>query len=75
MHLLSGFVVGGPGGHHVEKLLELDLAAAVLVELCDHLVNGLGLGLDTERVDGHFEFCMDGAIPLGSMAPPRSRSK
>ena len=54
--LIAGFVVGGSGGHHVEEFLEFDLSAAVLVELGDHLVDYLSLGLDSERVDGDLEF-------------------
>lgn len=57
---ISELVVGGPGGHHGEELVEVDLSAAVLVDLSDHLVDSLGLGLDTEGVDGNFEFCMSG---------------
>jgi len=75
VHLVASFVVGGTGGHHVEELGELDLSAAVRVELGDHLVDRLGLGLDSEGVDGNLELCIVGGVPLGSMAPPRSRSK
>jgi hypothetical protein len=49
-------VVGGAGGHHVEELGELDLSATVLVELGDHLIDCLGLGLDAEGIDGNLEF-------------------
>ena len=45
---VSGFVVRGTSSHHVEELGELDLSAAVLVELCDHLVDCLGLCLNAE---------------------------
>jgi hypothetical protein len=72
---IAGLVVGRSGGHHVEELRELDLSAAVLVELGDHLVDCLRLGLDSEGVDGDLEFWMRWGVPLGSMAPPRSRSK
>jgi len=75
VYLVASFVVGGTGGHHVEELGELDLSAAVLVELGDHLVDRLGLGLDSEGVDGNLELCIVEGVPLGSMAPPRSRSK
>ena len=75
VHLVSGFVVGGTSGHHVEELRELDLSAAVFVELGDHLVDSLGLGLNSEGVDGNLELCIKEGVPLGSMAPPRSRSK
>jgi hypothetical protein len=75
MHLVTGLIIRGTGGHHIEKLIELDLSTAVLVQFGNHLVDGLRLGLDTERVDGHLQFCMRGGVPLGSMAPPRSRSK
>ena len=75
MDLIAGLVVGGAGGHHVKEFLEFDLSTAVLVELSDHLVDYLCLGLDSEGVDGDLEFWMVGGVPLGSMAPPRSRSK
>ena len=52
--LIAGLVVGRTGGHHVEELGELDLAAAVGVEFGDHLVDCLGLGLDSEGIDGNF---------------------
>jgi hypothetical protein len=73
--LVTGLVVGGSGGHHVEKLSEFDLSTAVTIELSDHLINSLGFGLDSQRIDGDLEFWMRVALPLGSMAPPRSRSK
>ena len=56
MNFISGLVVRGTGGHHVEELRELDLSAAVFIELSDHLIDSLGLGFDTERVDGDFQF-------------------
>lgn len=56
MHFFPEFVVGGTGGHHREELSEIDLSAAVLVDLGDHLVDCLGLGLNSQGVDGHFEF-------------------
>ncbi len=56
MNLLSGFVVGRASSHHVEELRELDLSTAVSVQLGDHLVDCLGLGLNTEGVDGNLEF-------------------
>ena len=68
-------VVGGPCGHHIEELVELDLSTAVLVQLSNHLVDCLGLGLNTESVDGSLEFWIVVSVPLGSMAPPRSLSK
>jgi hypothetical protein len=75
MHLVSGFVVRGTSGHHVEELVELDLPAPVLVQLSDHLVHCLRLSLNSQRVDRCLQFCIGGELPLGSMAPPRSRSK
>ena len=56
VHFVSALVVGGPSGHHVEELGELNLSAAVAVEFGDHLIDGLGLGLDSEGVDGNFQF-------------------
>lgn len=54
--LVSALVIGGSGGHHVEKFREFDLSAAVLVELSNHLIDSLGFGLNSEGVDGNFEF-------------------
>ena len=54
--LISWFVVAGSGGHHVEELGEFDLSTSIWVKLSDHLIDSLGLGLDTERIDGNFEF-------------------
>lgn len=56
MHLSSSLVVRRSGCHHVEEFRELDLSAAVLVELGNHLIDSLGLGFDTEGIDGDFEF-------------------
>ena len=72
---ISGFVVSGAGGHHVEKFSEFDLSTAVFIKLGDHLIDSLSFGFNTERIDGNFEFWMYGEVPLGSMAPPKSRSK
>ena len=55
MDFVSRFVGGWSGCHHIEELVEFDLAAAVLVEFSDHGVDCLSLGLDTERVDCGFE--------------------
>lgn len=74
MDLLSGLIISGASSHHVEELREFDLSTAVLVELSNHLIDSLGLGLNTEGVDGDFEFLVVGEVPLGSMAPPKSRS-
>ena len=52
----SGLVVAGTSGHHVEEFGEFDLPAAVLVEFGDHLIDCLGLGLDSEGIDGDLEF-------------------
>ena len=75
MNLVSGFIVGGTGSHHVEEFWEFDLSTSVFVEFSDHLIDGLGFGFDSERIDGDFEFWVMRELPLGSMAPPRSRSK
>ena len=42
---VSGFIVGGSGDHHGEEFGEINLTTAVLVDLSDHLVDCLGLGL------------------------------
>ena len=54
--LLSGLVGRGSGGHHLEKFVEFDQTTSVFVEFSDHLIDGLGFGLNTEGVDGDFEF-------------------
>jgi hypothetical protein len=72
---VAGLVICGTSGHHVEELGELDLSATVLVEFGNHLIDCLSLGLDAEGVDGDLEFWVMGVVPLGSMAPPKSRSK
>lgn len=56
VNFITSLIISGAGGHHIEELGEFDLSAAVLVELGDHLIDSLGLGLDTEGVDGNFEF-------------------
>lgn len=56
MNLVSGLIVRRTSGHHVEEFREFDLSAAVLIEFCDHLIDCLGLGLDSERIDSDFEF-------------------
>jgi hypothetical protein len=74
VHLITSLVVRGTGGHHVEELGELDLSAAVLIQFCDHLIDSLGFCLNTEGVNGDFQFCISWKVPLGSIAPPKSRS-
>ena len=56
MHLLAALVVRRTGSHHGEELGEVDLSAAVLVDLSDHLIDRLSLGLNTEGIDGDFKF-------------------
>lgn len=46
--LISSLVVSGSGSHHVEKLRELNLTTSVLIEFCNHLIDCLCLGLNTE---------------------------
>lgn len=53
--LIPGFVVRGSGGHHVEELGEFDLSTSVLVQLSDHLIDSLCLGLNSKRVNGNLE--------------------
>ena len=53
---ITTFVVAGSGGHHVEKFFEFDLSTAVFVELSNHLIDSLGLGLNTQGIDGDFKF-------------------
>jgi hypothetical protein len=56
VNFVSGLVVRRTSGHHIKELRELNLSAAILIELSDHLIDSLGLGFDTEGVDGNFEF-------------------
>lgn len=74
MDVLSGFVFSGPGGHHGQELVEINLSTSVLIDLRDHLVDGLGFGLNSKSVDGLLEFWLGEGLPLGSMDPPSSRS-
>jgi len=41
--------------HHVQELLEVNGARAVLVDVADHLVDGLVLGLEAERLHGSLQ--------------------
>ena len=56
VNFFSWLVAGGSGGHHFEEFIEFDQTTAVLIEFSDHLIDSLGLGFDTEWVNGDFEF-------------------
>lgn len=58
----------------MEELGELDLSTSILIKLGNHLIDSLSLCLNPQRVNGNFEFYINHVLPLGSMAPPRSRS-
>ena len=53
--LIPGFIIGGSGGHHVEELGEFNLSTSVLVQLSDHLIDSLCLGLNSKRVNSNLE--------------------
>jgi len=56
VYFISALIVRRTSGHHVDELRELNLPTTVLVELSNHLIDSLSLGLNTERVDSNFEF-------------------
>lgn len=56
MNFISRLIVGGAGSHHVEEFREFNLSTAIRIELSDHLIHSLCFRLNTERVNGHFEF-------------------
>jgi hypothetical protein len=50
------------GGHHAQELLEVDGARAVLVNVGDHLLDLLLLGLEAQGTHGHLQLLgIDGA--------------
>ena len=53
---VSAFVGGWSGGHHIEEFVKFDLSATVFIELSNHGIDSLSLGLDTQGVDCGFEF-------------------
>eukprot|EP00630_Chrysocystis_fragilis_P006816 CAMPEP_0197394732 /NCGR_PEP_ID=MMETSP1165-20131217/5912_1 /TAXON_ID=284809 /ORGANISM="Chrysocystis fragilis, Strain CCMP3189" /LENGTH=190 /DNA_ID=CAMNT_0042920461 /DNA_START=157 /DNA_END=730 /DNA_ORIENTATION=- len=55
LDVLAGVLVRHFGGHHVEKLLEVDGAAPVLVDVRYHLVDRLVLRLEAERLHRRLE--------------------
>ena len=57
-HLLAGVTLGHLLGHHVEELGEVDDTGAVLVDVSDHLLDLLTLGLKTEGSHGNLEFLL-----------------
>ena len=42
--------------HQVQKLLKIDAASAIGLQIGDHLVDGLISGFEAEGVEGGFEF-------------------
>jgi hypothetical protein len=50
--LIPRLVLGGPSRHHVEKLIELNLATAILIDFGNHVPHSLGFGLNAQGVDG-----------------------
>ena len=55
LDVLARVLVGHLRRHHVEELLEVDGAVVVLVDVADHLVDGLVLGLEAERLHRRLE--------------------
>ena len=48
VYVFTSVSVAHPCSHHVEELLEVDVPALVLVQVRDHLVDRLVLGLEAE---------------------------
>lgn len=44
------------GCHHIEKLIKVDAAIAILVDVGNHLIDGLILGFEAQRLHGCFQF-------------------
>lgn len=60
--VLTGILVAHAGRHHVQELLEVNVARFVLVQVGDHLVDGLVLGLEAQALHGRAELLgVDGA--------------
>jgi hypothetical protein len=57
-HLLAGVTLGHLLGHHVEEFGEVDDTGTVLVDVGDHLLDLLTLGLKTEGAHGDLEFLL-----------------
>ena len=48
--VLASVSIAHPSGHHVEELLKVNVIVLVFVEVCDHLIDSLVLGLEAERL-------------------------
>ena len=57
-HLISWVSLRHLGGHHVEELVVVDDTAAVLVDILNHLLDLLSLGLETKGSHGDLEFLL-----------------
>jgi hypothetical protein len=54
------------GGHHLQELIEINGAGAVGVDVGNHLLDFLLLGLETESAHGHLQLLgIDGAGAVG----------
>lgn len=73
--VFPGVLVGYPCGHQLQELLKVDLPTPIGVQIGDHLIYCLILGLEAQRGHSSLEFCMRQWVPLGSMLPPPSVSK
>jgi len=66
LDVLAGVLVAHFGGHHIEELFEINFSAPILVDVSNHLVNSLVLGLEPEALHGGFELLwVNGSTSVG----------
>merc|ERR1711959_105967 len=64
--LLTRVAVSHAGGHHVEELVEVDGAGAILVDVVDHTTDLVFLGVEAEGAHGDLELLgVNGAGAIG----------
>jgi len=64
--LLAGVTVTHTSSHHVEELVEVDGAGAILVDVIDHSTNLVFLGVQAEGTHGDLKLLrVDGARAIG----------
>jgi hypothetical protein len=55
LNVLSAVFVAYSGSHEVEELFEVNLTGTIGIEVGDHLVDGLVLGLESEGCHGSLQ--------------------
>merc|ERR1711904_765954 len=64
--LLAGIAVSHAGGHHVQELVEVNGAGAILVDVVDHATDLILLGVKAEGAHGDLELLgVNGAGAIG----------